>query len=60
MNVGVTNYYSSLFLHQIQITYTRPDGMRCLRVLSKSAPTTTSRKEMEEVCICLLDFNEDG
>ncbi|BFZ11808.1 hypothetical protein BsWGS_14847 [Bradybaena similaris] len=33
---------------QIQITYTRPDGMRCLRVLSKSTPTTSSRKEMEE------------
>ncbi|XP_059162219.1 circularly permutated Ras protein 1-like [Physella acuta] len=33
---------------QVQIDYTRKDGMRCLRVLSKSLETTTDRQRMEE------------
>ncbi|XP_059162190.1 circularly permutated Ras protein 1-like [Physella acuta] len=33
---------------QVQINYTRKDGMRCLRVLSKSSETTTDRQRMEE------------
>nr|KAG5688943.1 hypothetical protein BaRGS_031342 [Batillaria attramentaria] len=33
---------------QVQFLYTRRDGMKCLRVLSKSNKATDSRKEMEE------------
>ena len=31
------------------MTYTRRDGMKCLRVLSKSNQATSDRKNMEEV-----------
>ena len=31
------------------MTYTRPDGMKCLRVLSMSNPATDKREDMEEV-----------
>ena len=31
------------------MTYTRPDGMKCLRVLSKSNQATDKREDMEEV-----------
>lgn len=33
---------------QVQILYTRCDGMKCLRVLSKSNKATSNRTEMEE------------
>ncbi|XP_005100963.1 circularly permutated Ras protein 1 isoform X2 [Aplysia californica] len=33
---------------QVQITYTRPDGMQCLRILSKRSEATSSRQQMEE------------
>ncbi|XP_076442236.1 circularly permutated Ras protein 1-like isoform X2 [Babylonia areolata] len=33
---------------QVQFTYTRPDGMKCLRILSKSNQATSNRKDMEE------------
>ena len=31
------------------MTYTRPDGIKCLRVLSKSNQATDKREDMEEV-----------
>ena len=34
---------------QVQMTYTRRDGMKCLRVLSKSNQATDKREDMEEV-----------
>ncbi|KAL8583824.1 hypothetical protein ACOMHN_040293 [Nucella lapillus] len=33
---------------QVQITYTRPDGMKVLRILSKSNQATNKREDMEE------------
>nr|KAG5714795.1 hypothetical protein BaRGS_000283 [Batillaria attramentaria] len=33
---------------QVQISYTRLDGSRCLRILSKSNKATSNRQEMEE------------
>ncbi|XP_064623154.1 circularly permutated Ras protein 1-like [Lineus longissimus] len=33
---------------QIQIRYTKPDGMKCLRVICHSIPITNDRKIMEE------------
>ncbi|KAH9509945.1 hypothetical protein Btru_044693 [Bulinus truncatus] len=40
------NYDSVPF--QVQLCYTRKDGMRCLRVLSKKLETTTDRQIMEK------------
>lgn len=33
---------------QVQITYTRLDGMKCLRILSKANQATNKREDMEE------------
>jgi hypothetical protein len=44
---GIAN---SIIPFQCQIRYTKPDGSRCIRILSKSMTVTTSRADAEAAC----------
>lgn len=53
-NVLTLKLNLDLLSYQVQISYTLKNGMRCLRVLSKSHEVTKDRKEMEEVTVSAL------
>ena len=36
---------------QVQIHYTKKDGMKCLKVITNSQKVTKDRAQMEEVCV---------
>ena len=41
---------------QVQIRYTKPNGMKCMRVMTQVKPVTANRAEAEKVCadVCIV------